>query len=107
VVTVESVKTVSSRNPHTHWAIINTRYEGTTLGEQTPCRLLSIRLPASHPFPAEITIGTIDLNNLCRFAERSAEMNVIGHDEPTGNKVTVYVACVCDEVRQILLHSWG
>jgi hypothetical protein len=69
--------------------------------------IASMRLPASHPFPAEITIGTIDLNNLCRFAERSAEINVIGHDEPTGNKVTVCVACVSDEVRQNLLHSWG
>lgn len=69
--------------------------------------IASIQLPASHPFPAGITIGTIELNNLCRFAEHSAEINVIGHDEPTGNKVTVYVACVSDEVRQILLHSWG
>jgi hypothetical protein len=68
--------------------------------------IASIRLPVSHPFPAEITIGTIDLNNLCRFAECSAEINVIGHDEPTDNKVTVYVACVSEEVRQVLLHSW-
>jgi hypothetical protein len=67
----------------------------------------SIRLPASHPFLAEITIDTIDLNNLCRFAERSAEVNVIGHDEPTGDKVTVYAACNSDQVRQLLLHSWG
>jgi hypothetical protein len=69
--------------------------------------IASIRLPASHPFPAEITIDPIDLNNLCRFAERSAEINVVGHDEPTNNKVTVCVTCVTDEVRQILLHSWG
>jgi hypothetical protein len=69
--------------------------------------ITSIRLPASHPFPAEITIGTIDLNNLCRFADGSAEINVIGHDEPTGDKVTVCVTCNSDEVRRILLHSWG
>ena len=69
--------------------------------------IASIRLPTSHPFPAEIRIGTIDLNNLCRFAEHSAEVNVIWHDEPTGNEVTVHVACVSDEVRQTLLHSWG
>jgi hypothetical protein len=69
--------------------------------------IASIRLPASHRFPAEITIDTIDLNHLCRFAERSAEVNFVGHDEPTGNKVTVYVACNSDEVRQILLCSWG
>jgi hypothetical protein len=47
------------------------------------------------------------LHSLCRFAEHSAEVNVIGHDEPTGNEVTVFVACVSDEVRQTLLHSWG
>jgi hypothetical protein len=69
--------------------------------------IASIRLPASHPFPAEITIDPIDLNNLCRFAERSVEVNVVGHDEPIGNKVTVYAACNTDEVRQILLDSWG
>jgi hypothetical protein len=63
-------------------------------------------LPASHPFPAEITIDTIDLHNLCRFAERSGELNLIGHDEPTGDKVAVYLACISDEVRQILLDSW-
>jgi hypothetical protein len=68
--------------------------------------IASIQLPASHPFPAEITIGTIDLNNLCRFAERSAEINVIGHDEPIGNKITVHLACATDQVRQVLLHSW-
>ena len=69
--------------------------------------LASIRLPASHPFPAEIMIGTIDLYNLYRFAEHSTEINVIGHDEPAGNKVKVYAACVSDQVRQMLLHSWG
>jgi hypothetical protein len=69
--------------------------------------IASIRLPSSHPFPAEITIRTIDLHNLCRFAEGSAEINFIGHDEPTGDKVTVYAACNSDEVRRVLLHSWG
>jgi hypothetical protein len=69
--------------------------------------ITSIRLPASHPFPAEVTIGTTDLYNICRFAERSAEINVIGHDEPTGNKVTVYLTCNSAEARQVLLHSWG
>ena len=39
----------------------------------------SICLPVSHPFPAEITTDTIDLHNLCRFAERSGELNLIGH----------------------------
>jgi hypothetical protein len=69
--------------------------------------IASIALPASHPFPAEITIGTIDLHNLCRFAEGSAEINLIGHDEPSGDEVTVHLACSSDEVRRILLHSWG
>ena len=67
----------------------------------------TIRLPTSHPFPVKITIRTIDLSNLCRFAEHSAEVNVIGHDETTDNKVTVFLACNTDEVRQTLLHSWG
>jgi hypothetical protein len=67
----------------------------------------SIRLPTSHPVPAEITIGTIDLHRLSRFAEGSAEINFIGHDEPTGDKVKVYLACNSDEARQVLLHSWG
>jgi hypothetical protein len=69
--------------------------------------IAGIWLPASHPFHAEITIDTIDLNKLCRFAERSGELNFVGHDEPTGDKVTVYLACNSDEVRRILLDSWG
>ena len=69
--------------------------------------IASIRLPASHPFAVEVTVGIVDLNNLCRFAEHSVEINVIGHDDPTDNEVTVYLACVSDEVRQTLLHSWG
>jgi hypothetical protein len=69
--------------------------------------IASIRLPASHPFHAEITIGTIDLNDLCRFADRSAEINYIGCDEPRGDKVTAYLACNSDKVRQTLLYSWG
>jgi hypothetical protein len=66
----------------------------------------TIGLPASHPVRAELTIRTIDLHNIYRFAERSEEINVIGHDEPTGNKVKVHLACVSDEVRRVLLHSW-
>jgi hypothetical protein len=82
-------------------------YERTHFRRTNTMSISSIRLPASHPFPAEVTIATIDLNNLCRFAERSAEINFIGHDEPAGDKVTVYVTCNTDEARRVLLHSWG
>ena len=39
---------------------INIVTNAPTLGEKNVMSIASIRLPASHPFPAEITIGTIE-----------------------------------------------
>jgi len=67
-----------------------------------------IKMPASHPVLATITINVIDYVNFWRMAERTAfDTNIIGHDAPQENgRMTVYVACTSRETVDRLVYAW-
>lgn len=65
------------------------------------------RMPKSHPVLCELTIDVMKWYRFERLSENAPELNIVGHDEPDGNLVTVYVACSSEEVKEALEDAWA
>ncbi len=64
------------------------------------------RLSASHPFLAEVVIDPVDWFDFERLDANSPVTRIVGHDILDG-RMTVFVACSSDEVRQRLEDGWS
>ena len=64
------------------------------------------RMPKSHPVLCELTIDVMNWYRFERLNDYTSETNIIGHDEPHLGQVTIYIACVSDEVKELLEAGW-
>jgi hypothetical protein len=65
-----------------------------------------LSMPMSHPVPVAVTINLVDWFNFQRLNDNRPETNVIGHDEPRDGRITIYVACVSEEIKKLLEDGW-
>jgi hypothetical protein len=65
------------------------------------------RLPRSHPIPAEITIDKADQHRFEQLSEDNPDVEIVGYDAGPGGRVTMFVACTSDAVRQKLDDGWA
>ena len=61
--------------------------------------------PPSHPILAEVTIDPVDWFRFQQLDEDNPATRILGHDI-SGARMTVYVACVSEEVRIRLEDGW-
>ena len=73
------------------------------IAEITPNRF---QLPPSHPVLAQVDIEPADWFQFERLDVDSPVTHIVGHDILDG-RMTVFVACSSDEVRQRLEDGWG
>ena len=66
-----------------------------------------IRLPATHPILAEIVIEQEKWYDLQRLNADNEDTRIVGHDPPRGAKITVFIACASEDVRDRLEDGWG
>jgi hypothetical protein len=64
------------------------------------------RVPPSHPVLAQVNIEPADRFQFERLNADSPVTHIVGHDILDG-RMTVFVACSSDEVRQRLEDGWG
>ena len=64
------------------------------------------RLPASHPVLAQVTIDPLDWYRFQQLDEDNPATRILGH-EMTGATLTIYLACISDEVRDRIEDGWG
>jgi hypothetical protein len=65
------------------------------------------RLPVTHPVLAEIVIDPEDWGRLQQLDADNAATAIVGHDAPQNGKMTVFLACTSDEVRNRLEDGWN
>jgi hypothetical protein len=65
------------------------------------------RLPPSHQILAQIMIDPADWHQLQQLDAANPATQIVGHDDPQGELMTVYVACTSAKVRDRLLDGWG
>jgi len=63
-------------------------------------------MPTSHPVWAQITIDLVDWYDFQRLNENRTETNVVGHDQPRDGRITIYLACVSEEIKESLEDGW-
>jgi hypothetical protein len=63
------------------------------------------RLPSSHPVLALVDVEPADWHDFQRLDADSPVTHIVGHDVLDG-RMTVFVACASDEVRQRLEDGW-
>ena len=59
-------------------------------------------MPKSHPVLCELTIDVMNWYRFERLNDNTPETNIIGYDEPHLGQVTIYIACVSDEVKGLV-----
>lgn len=64
------------------------------------------RLPASHPVLATLTIDVANWGHLQRLNADNEDTRIVGHDPPRGEKITVFIACSAENVRDRLEDAW-
>jgi len=65
-----------------------------------------VRLPRGYPVLAEIRIDPVDWFRFEQMVGDTPVTYVIGHESPCDARMTVYVACASDEVRDRLRDGW-
>lgn len=65
------------------------------------------RMPKSHPVLAEITINVMSWYRFQQLNDHTQETNIIGHDDPAGGQITIYVACASEDVKDALEDGWN
>jgi hypothetical protein len=63
------------------------------------------QLPSSHPVLAQVDIEPADWHDFHRLDADNPATHIVGHDILDG-RMTVFVACASDEVRQRLEDGW-
>ena len=63
-------------------------------------------MPQSHPVLTVITIDLVDWYDFQRLDENRNETNIIGHDRPRDGRITIYVACQSEGLKQSLENGW-
>ena len=63
------------------------------------------RLPTTHPILAAITIDPVDWYDFQRLDGDNPATHIVGHDILDG-RMTVFIACASDMVRQRLEDGW-
>jgi hypothetical protein len=71
--------------------------------QPTPARF---RLPTSHPVLAQVEIDPADWYDFQRLDADNPATHVLDH-QMTDGRMTVFVACASDEVRQRLEDGWA
>lgn len=66
-----------------------------------------IRLPASHPFLAEIEIDPADWYRFNNLNNDTPATKIVTYDDPQDGLMLVYVACSSEEVRRRLTKGWA
>lgn len=65
------------------------------------------RMPNSHPISVEISMPAENFFRFCQLSESSDEINIVGHDDPNDDGImTVYVACINEEIGELLEDAW-
>jgi hypothetical protein len=76
----------------------------------TPNPSNRLRLPASHPILATLTIDLAnwgDLQRLNADNEDNQDTRIVGHDPPRVGKITVFIACASENIRDRLEAAWN
>ena len=63
-------------------------------------------MPMSHPVWAQITIDLADWYNFQRLNDYRPETNIIGHDKPHDGRITIYVSCESEGIKESLEDGW-
>jgi hypothetical protein len=63
-------------------------------------------LPKSHPVLCELTIDVMDWYRFQRLNEDAVGSKIIKHNEPEDGRMTVYVACAANDVKEALEDGW-
>jgi hypothetical protein len=61
----------------------------------------------THPILAEVIIDPADWCRLQKLDADNAATTIVGYDAPQNGKMTVFLACSSDEVRDRLEDGWG
>jgi hypothetical protein len=63
-------------------------------------------LPKSHSILLELGIDPVDWQRFNRLREDDPGTRIMGHDEPAGGLMTVWIACASAAVRDALSDAW-